>query len=143
MQALRTRHLGGMVIAMRFMASLAALVLISACATAAPSAPAAPAAPAARPDESSRASQLLAAAGRSNAPSRADIERAFGAPDIARQDGAGSALTYRLQSCALLLVFTADERSVMRLAQVHPSARRANEASPSLDQCAAEAAARR
>lgn len=53
------------------------------------------------------------------------------------------ALTYRLQSCALLLVFTADDRNVMRLAQAHPSARRGGEAAPSLEQCAAEAAARR
>jgi len=86
---------------------------------------------------------LLAAAGRANAPARNDIEREFGAADIARQDGAGMALTYRLQSCALLLVFAADERNVMRLAQAHASARRTGEATPSLDQCAAEAAARR
>jgi hypothetical protein len=128
---------------MRFIAPLAALLVISACATAAPSTPASPSAPSARPADTSRASQLLAAAGRANAPARAEIEREFGAPDIARQDGAGTALTYRLQSCALLLVFTADDRNVMRLAQAHPSARRGGEAAPSLEQCAAEAAARR
>lgn len=93
--------------------------------------------------DSSRASQLLASAGRANAAARNDIEREFGAPDIARQDGAGMALTYRLPNCALLLVFAADDRNVMRLAQAHPSARRAGEATPSIEQCASEAAARR
>jgi hypothetical protein len=47
-------------------------------------------------------------------------------------------LTYRLRTCALLLVFTADARNEMRLAQAHPSARRAGGAAPTLDQCAAE-----
>jgi len=128
---------------MRFMASLTALVFLSACATAAPSAPSSPSAPVASAGESSRAAQLLAAAGSASAPSQADIERAFGAPDVVRRDGAGAALTYRLQSCGLLLVFTADGRNTMRLAQAHPSARRAGETTPSLNQCAAEAAARR
>jgi hypothetical protein len=128
---------------MRFMASLAALLLISACATAAPSAPSAPSAPTARPADSTRAAQLLSAAGRANAPARNDIERELGAPDIARQEGAGMALTYRLRSCALLLVFTADARNVMRLSQTHVSPRREGETTPTLDQCASEAAARR
>jgi hypothetical protein len=52
------------------------------------------------------------------------------------------ALTYRLDNCALLLLFAADGRNEMRLAQAHPSARRVGEATPSLDQCAAEASSR-
>jgi hypothetical protein len=87
--------------------------------------------------------QLLASAGRNDAATRTAIERALGEPDITRNEGAGMALTYRLESCALLLLFTADGRNEMRLAQAHPSARRAGEATPSLDQCAAEASARR
>ena len=86
---------------------------------------------------------MLALAGRANAPTRADIERTFGAADITRQDGAGVALTYRLNTCALLLVFTADTHNAMRLADVHSSARQAGQAAPTLDQCAAEAEARR
>jgi hypothetical protein len=66
----------------------------------------------------------------------------MGPADIARQDGAGVALTYRLDHCALLLVFGADARNEMRLADVHPSARNAGDAAPSIDQCAAEATAR-
>ena len=86
---------------------------------------------------------MLRAAGGAQAPSQADVERTIGAPDVTRRDGAGAALTYRLNTCALLLVFTADTRNTMRLAEAHPSARRAGDATPSIDQCAAEAAARR
>lgn len=86
---------------------------------------------------------MLNASGRADAPTQAEIERAFGPPDIARQDGAGAALTYRYEQCALLLLFEADARNAMRLAQSHPSARRAGEATPSLAQCATEADARR
>ena len=86
---------------------------------------------------------MLRAAGGADAPTQADVERAFGRADIVRQEGAGAALTYRLESCALMLLFAADARNTMRLAEVHPSARRAGEASPSLDQCATDVAARR
>lgn len=86
---------------------------------------------------------MLASAGRDNAPTQAEIERVFGRPDIARQDGAGAVLTYRFENCALLLLFRADGRNAMRLNEAHPSARRSGEAAPSLEQCAAEASARR
>ena len=85
----------------------------------------------------------MASAGRADAPSRAELDRAFGAPDIERREGAGVALTYRLESCALLLLLTADARNEMRLAEAHPSARRAGETAPSLAQCADEASRRR
>lgn len=143
-QALPGAHLGGIFAHMRFMIMLSALVLLSACATAAPDAatPSRAEAPASN-QSSSRTAQMFATAGRSDAASQRDIERALGAPDIARQEGAGAAWTYRLENCALLLLFAADTRNEMRLAEVHPSARRAGAAAPSLDQCAAEAAARR
>lgn len=86
---------------------------------------------------------MLRAAGGADAPTQAEIERAFGRADIARQDGAGAALTYRLESCALLLLFSADGRNALRLTEAHASARRTGEAAPSLEQCAAEAGARR
>jgi hypothetical protein len=133
-----------MVAGMRLVLVSAALLALSACATAAPSAPAnAPTTPAAAPAASSRAAQLLASAGRADAATRSDLERALGEPDIERREGAGVALTYRLQSCALLLLLTADSRNEMRLAEAHASARQAGAAAPSLEQCAAEAAARR
>lgn len=129
---------------MRFISLFAVLALLSACATAAPaavSAPSAtPAAPAAAP--SSRAAQVLSLAGRPNAPTQAEVERVLGRPDLARQDGAGAALTYRLDTCALLLLFTADAHNTMRLNEVHPSARHAGPEAPSVDQCATEAGAR-
>jgi hypothetical protein len=86
---------------------------------------------------------MLRAAGGANAPTRAEIERAFGRADIVRQEGAGAALTYRLETCALLLLFAANGGSDMRLAEAHPSARSGEGPAPSLDQCAAEASARR
>lgn len=122
------------------------MLLLAACATAAPSAPAAsssaPTAPAAAAS-SSRQAQLLRAAGGSNAPTAQDIERAFGEADIVRREGAGAAYTYRYENCALLLLFSADGRNTMRLAEAHAGVRSGNGAAPSLDQCAAEAAARR
>ncbi len=136
---------------MRYFAAIVSVAALSACAStqavtptptptpaAAPTAAAAPAAAAA-----SRGAQLLALAGGANAPTRADIERLFGAADITRQDGAGAALTYRLNTCALLLIFTADAHNVMRLADAHPTARQGGQAAPTLDQCAAEAEGRR
>lgn len=144
-QALPRAPGGGTFARMRFTASLAALLLLAACATAAPSAPstsASPPAPGAAAS-SSRHAQALRAAGGASAPTRQDVERLFGAADIARQEGAGTALTYRYEHCALLLLFAADGRNAMRLAEAHPSARHTGVAAPSLEQCAAEAAARR
>ena len=120
---------------------LASLLALAACATApAPSESAVGAAPEAPPI--SAAAHLLTAAGGPDAPTLAAAEAALGAPDIRRQDGAGTALTYRLDSCALLLVFAADAANAMRLADAHATARRPGEATPTLDQCAAEAEAR-
>jgi hypothetical protein len=85
----------------------------------------------------------LASAGQSNAPNLAVVERAMGPADIRRQDGAGLALTYRMESCALLLLFAADAQNHMHLAVTHPSARHPNQPPPSLEQCAEEARARR
>jgi len=114
---------------------------LAACATTPPPAPSAPDGPPAVAAPSQTA-QLLARAGGADAPTQSEIERALGRADIARHDGAGAALTYRLDTCALLLVFAADGRNVMRLAQAHPSARRGGEPTPSLEQCAAEASSR-
>lgn len=129
---------------MRYFAAILFAAMLTACASAPPSAPSpavAPAAPAA--PTSNRGAELLSLAGRANAPTRADIERTFGAADIVRQDGAGLALTYRLDTCALLLVFTADAHNAMLLSDAHPSARQAGQAAPTLDQCGAEAEAHR
>ena len=131
---------------MRTFAAIFSLVALSACANTPASAPAPVATPAASTPTTptiSRGAQLLALAGRANAPTRTDIESVFGAADITRQDGAGVTLTYRLNTCALLLVFTADTHNSMRLADAHPSARQAGAAAPTLDQCATEAEARR
>lgn len=86
---------------------------------------------------------MLSRAGGASAPTQAEIEREFGQADIARQDGAGAALTYRYETCGLLLLFRADAANAMRLTEAHPSPRSGGGAAPSLAQCAAEANARR
>lgn len=129
---------------MRFIIPLVTLALLAACET--PAATTAPTITTATPTSStaaiSRVGQMLATAGRDNAASQADVVRLLGTPDIERRDGAGAALTYRMENCALLLLFTADARNAMRLAEAHPSARRPSEPAPTLAACAAEASNR-
>jgi hypothetical protein len=129
--------------AMRLIAFIAAALTLTACASTPPASTPVSNEAAMHPSYPSLAAQLLASAGRADAPSRAEIERAFGAPDIARQDGAGAALTYRLDTCALLLVLTTDARNELRLAEAHASARTNGAPTPTLETCAAEADARR
>ncbi len=130
-------------LAMRILALFAAAFLLVACATAAPPAPpVGPQTSVANPSGPPPLLPYLTAAGRADAPSVAEIERVAGQPDVRRNDGAGAALTYRLETCALLLVFTADAGNELRLAQTYASARRGGGAAPSLEQCAREAAAR-
>jgi hypothetical protein len=142
---LRPGDSSSIVIRMRSFAATLVVAALAGCATSPPTQPTAPTSP--PPAEAqpavSRGAQMLALAGRANAPTRADIESVFGAADIARQDGAGLALTYRLNTCALLLIFTADAHNAMRLSDAHTTARLAGQAAPTLDQCAAEAEARR
>ncbi len=125
---------------MRTIAAFTASIALAACATAPVSEPPAPAA--VESEAPSYALVLFRAAGRPDAPNRSEVERILGAPDLARQDGAGAALTYRYEQCALLLLFTADGRNELRLAEAHPGPRRSGAAAPSLEQCAAEASAR-
>ena len=133
------RHCRGM----RFIIPLIALALLAACETPAATAPTITTpTPTGSITATSRVGQMLATAGSDNAATQADVVRLLGAPDIERQDGAGAALTYRLENCALLLLFAADERNAMRLAEAHPSARRPSEPAPSLAACAAEASNR-
>ncbi len=133
------RHCRGM----RFIIPLVALALLAACETTTTTAPTmVTSTPTASAPASSRVGQLLATAGRDNAATQADVVRLLGAPDIERREGAGTALTYRLENCALLLLFVADQRNAMRLAEAHPSARRPSEPAPTLEACAAEASNR-
>ena len=114
---------------------------LAGCAATAPVA-SAPAAATSAPLPQNRVAALLQQAGSAAAPTQSVVQRALGAADITRQDGVGVALTYRLDHCALLLLFSADTDNQMRLREAHASARRTGEAAPSLEQCAAEAGAR-
>lgn len=89
------------------------------------------------------AAGLLARAGQIDAPSLEQVEALLGPADIARRDGAGAMLTYRLDGCALALIFAADTRNVMRLREAQPGVRRLGDPQPSIDACAAEAEQRR
>lgn len=131
---------------MRFFAPLPFL-LAAACATPAPVAsPVAQVVETPAPSAASRPSPALAllraASHDANAPTREEVVRVLGEPAIMRQDGAGAALTYRTQTCALLLLFEADAQNAHRLTLVHASARRAGDPTPNLEQCAAEMPAR-
>ena len=62
----------------------------------------------------------------------------LGPPDIDRRDGIGALLTWRLQSCALVLGFAND-----RLVSTDIAARQQGAATPTAAQCITEAQARR
>jgi hypothetical protein len=66
----------------------------------------------------------------------------FGRADVERVDGAGAMLTYRLQTCALALVFAAPPGGDLRLGAVEAAARDPRGPTPSLAQCVTEARAR-
>jgi hypothetical protein len=123
-------------------AGFALILALAACATAPPAAPTPSNEPVVAAPPTSRFAALLGWAGRPDAPVLAAIERELGAADIRRQDGAGASLTYRLESCALVLLFAADAQNEMRLAETHPGPRRSGAPAPSLDQCATEIEAR-
>lgn len=125
---------------MRFSALLGAL-LLAACATT-PTAPPVSTTPADANPAPSRLTRLLSAAGGADAPTLQVMQQELGEPDVSRQDGAGTALTYRLETCALLLLFAADASNAQRLAEAHPGPRRTGQEAPTLAQCAAEANAR-
>lgn len=121
--------------------TLLACLALAACATAAP-APSVPTAPAATPRAVSAIEALLRTAGTREAATPQAIEREMGAADLRRAEGAGLLLTYRMPDCALLLVFSADARNQMRLVEASPGPERLGEPRPTLEQCAAAAAAR-
>jgi hypothetical protein len=127
---------------MKALVPLAALALLAACATAPQPTSSAPISAGETIAPGAHVMALLHGAGRADAPSQTEVERILGAPDILRQDGAGAVLTYRYDQCALLLLFTADARNEMRLAEAHPGPRRSGADAPSLAQCSAEASAR-
>ncbi|MBL8549861.1 MAG: hypothetical protein JNJ73_07730 [Hyphomonadaceae bacterium] len=85
---------------------------------------------------------LLARAGQADAPSLTALSRTFGQPDVQRREGAGAILTYRLESCALVLVFAADGRNEFRLSEASAQPARAEAQAPELAECAAAAEAR-
>jgi hypothetical protein len=80
---------------------------------------------------------LLARVGQPDALSPLQAAELLGPPDVYRRDGVGALLTWRLESCALVLGFVDD-----RLAHVSPDARIPGAPAPSLNQCVAEARAR-
>jgi len=127
--------------------NFALCIALSACASTPAPAPQPSTPPAAQPTAPtapprSPLADLLDNAGHANAPDMATVQHAFGAADILRQEGAGALLTYRLDTCALLLVFAADAHNTMRLSEAHAEARHNGAAAPTLDQCATEASAR-
>ena len=130
---------------MRFAPGLA--LALAACATA-PSAPATTTAPAASPapgGSDTAFARLLRRAGEADAPTLEAEERRLGEADIARREGAGAMLTYRAESCALVLIFAGAQGrpNALRLAETLARAREAGAPAPQLDACLAAIEARR
>jgi hypothetical protein len=86
---------------------------------------------------------VLVRQGQPNAPTLGEVESRLGAADVARREAAGALLTYRLDTCGLVLLFEADGSNLLRLRAAAPGPRRAGDAVPSLETCAAELEARR
>lgn len=127
---------------------LCSVLMLAACASTAATLPvnAGQAHPAAQAEQAlalqaERLAQYLSTNG-ADAPRLEQVQNVLGAPDVARREGAGAALTYRYETCALLIVFAADESGGMRLQQTFAEARRARVDAPDLQSCAREALAR-
>jgi hypothetical protein len=122
----------------------AALVLVLGAAAACATVPAIPPAPvaAAAPAAASDLAAALARAGHADAPTLAALQQTFGPADMERREGAGAILTYRLDACSLVLVFTADSRNEFRLAEASAQPARTDEPTPALTACADAARAR-
>jgi len=122
-------------------AAAAALVFaVGGCATA-PIEPAAPpeSAPVVSPAPArSGYGAVIARAGRADAPQLTQVVQTLGEADIVNREGVGALLTYRSESCALVLIFTED-----RLSEAQAMPRRAGEAAPTLDDCVEAVYARR
>ncbi len=80
--------------------------------------------------------------GRPDALSLRDALAAFGPADVDRREGQGAILTWKLERCALILVFAADAAGALRAQAAQAGVRRAGETAVSLDQCLEAAEAR-
>ena len=89
------------------------------------------------------AEQLMAAAGRPDAPGPEALIAALGAPDVDRREGAGAMLAWRLPGCALALGFATDGAGRLRLRVAQADPPTLGGAAPTLAQCASQAQARR
>jgi hypothetical protein len=99
-------------------------------AAAAPAAPArAPEPPKPRPPTSRELAQAL----------EAQVRARLGAPDVAREEGAGGLWTYRFHSCALLVFFRREGGQPLKVSGFSAGPRRRGQAAPSVDGCMAQA----
>lgn len=87
--------------------------------------------------------QALARAGTPDAPTYEQILGLFGAADVARREGRGGLLSYRLAGCALALAFTEDASGALRLSVVEAGPPSPRDPRPSLEACTASASARK
>lgn len=122
--------------------ALAAAALLTGCATVSPP----PLAPANLPPVSTLrglpAPPLALNAGAPDAIALDAALAAFGPADVDRREGRGAILTWRLERCALILVFAADATGRLRAQAAEAGPRRAGAPSASLEECVAAAQAR-
>lgn len=69
------------------------------------------------------------------AASEAQVRARLGAPDVARDEGAGAFWTYRLKSCALFVFFRTEDGHGLRMSGAQAGPRRRGQSAPSVEAC--------
>jgi len=70
-----------------------------------------------------------------SAASEAQVRARLGAPDVARNEGAGAFWTYRLKSCALFVFFHTEDGHGLRVSGAQAGPRRRGQPAPSVEAC--------
>jgi len=115
---------------MRRISALAAISLSAACATTAPAGSPGAAINAEPGDPAYLAADI---AGKTSH----EIDKALGAPDLVRVEGAGEFRRYALAECALIVLLYPDDAGVKRARHLDAGALKSGEEKPDLDVCLA------
>jgi hypothetical protein len=92
-----------------------------------------PAGPPPRPAEPARPKPPTLA--ELTAASEGQVRTRLGAPDVARNEGAGAFWTYRLKGCALFVFFRAEDGHGLRVSGTQAGPRRRGQSTPSVEAC--------
>jgi hypothetical protein len=130
---------------MRFFSVLAPLLLAAALGACAGGGPVSPGrrGPGLSPADRADPIGALRRAGAGDAMTPDGARDLFGPAQIERRDGAGAILTWRTQTCAIVLAFGADRAGALRLGAADIAGRDQHAPNPPPEQCVREALARR